>query len=247
MLRLVMLPFVVLLGFVPLFMQGGPVAGQEGTPAAGEFRLGPNHGDWAEVARPVARTGQATRFNGQILQPYDVFFNMEYAAVPPLTNVELMIVEVQSGEFALEIPAQGRFVVDRPDGSPIAYLQTVQNEPFYVPTNTFVRDEAGNVCTRMCAVPVGTAVMLKPGDITTVFPGSVCIWCLLNSSATIADQGMLLVSAVLDDTAESPDAFSWVEDWDRSQGEPAQAAARKEGALGWAFFNPQARCRSGGG
>jgi hypothetical protein len=254
--RLFILAAVVLFGFIPLT---GRVAAQESTPPAeGEgdqgFQFGPNSGRWDAVSRPQPLVGQQTSFDGSVFQPYAISFNEQYASVPQITDVEFMVVEIESGAFALEIPANGMFVVDRPDGSPIEYLQIVQNEPYYLPTGMFVLNDSGSPCTNMCAIPVGKAVQLQAGDQTIALADSICIWCLLHQPGAVVDQGLMHVYVLLEvDDRGNRRTFSWITDWDQNQGpagtpEPGGTpeVRASSGALAWALFNPQARCRSGG-
>ena len=248
--RLLVIITVMLLGVAPLVIPGLPAAAQD---KDSDFKLGPNHGDWAEVARPEPRQGLGTSIDGRLLQPYDVYFNMPFAAVPPINNAdtmaETMVVEIQAGAFALEVLDEGTFIVNRPDGSPIEFLEILPDDPFYLPTGTYVRDTNGNVCTHMCAIPLKTAVQLEPGDITFATGGSVCIWCLLEQAGKTDQTGLLLVSAVLDQEPENLESFSWVRSWERTQGAsatPEQSTQSpvdgRQVAFSWAF-NPQARCK----
>ena len=244
--RLLVIITVMLLGVAPLVIPGLPAAAQE---KYSDFQLGPNHGDWAEVARPEPREGLGTSIDGERLQPYDVYFNMPFAAVPPIDNAETMVVEIQAGAFALEVLNEGTFIVNRPGGSAIEILEILPDEPYYLPTGTYVRDTNGNICTHMCAIPLKTAIQVEPGDITFATGGSVCIWCLLKQAGTTDQTGLMLVSVVLDRKQVRAENFSWVESWEQSQGAGATAQQSTQSpvdgrrvALAWAF-NPQARCK----
>lgn len=248
--RLAILATVTLLGLAPLM---GPVAAQDSTPDTGSglhmFEFGPNAGRWDQVSRPMILAGKSTAFaSSSALQPFDVAFNEQYAAVPPITNAEFMIVEIVAGEFALEVPQDGNFIVDRPDGSPIEYLQIVPDEPYYLPTGTFVLDVSSSLCTHFCAIPVGKAVKLQAGDRTIAQAGSICIWCFLNAPGAVVGPGLMRIYVLLaQDASGDLRPFSWIEDWDRNQAAPSTPEARVPSTmLAWAF-NPQARCRSGGG
>src|SRR5215211_8003458 len=129
--RLLVIMTVMLLGVAPLVIAGLPAAAQE---KDSDFQLGPNHGDWAEVARPEPREGQGTTIDSERLQPYDVYFNMPFAAVPPVYDAETMVVEIQAGAFALEVLDRGTFIVKRPGGSPIEFLEILAVEPYFLPT-----------------------------------------------------------------------------------------------------------------
>jgi len=245
--RLLVIMTVLLLGVAPLVIPGLPAAAQD---KDSDFQLGPNHGDWAEVARPEPREGLGTSIDGQRLQPYDVYFNMPYAAVPRIDEAETMVVEIQAGAFALEVLNMGTFIVNRPGGSPIEFLEILPDEPYYLPTATYVRDVNSNICTHMCAIPLEHAIQLEPGDVTFATGGSVCIWCLLNQAGKTDQTGLMLVSAVLDQEPERLESFSWVQSWEQWQGAgnatPEQSAQSpvdgRRVALAWAF-NPQARCK----
>lgn len=251
--RLAMLALVILLGIVPAILQRSPAAGQEAAPpraAAREQQFGMvKENGWLQVSRPEPRNGEATLFDGTLLQPYDVYFNEQYAAVPEVTSPppEFMVVEVVAGEFALDISDQGTIIVDRPDGSPIVYLDRIEPPaaPYYVVSGRYVNDLSGDPCSRLCAIPEKTAVQLVPGDRAIAKAGSICVWCLLHQPG--ADLGQLFVSVELQNRPNVAGDFSWVQDWQKKQGGSTSALQpSRPTMMGWAYFHPQARCRGGG-
>lgn len=240
--RHVLFLLVALLAATPF--AGLPASAQEG---GSDYQIGLEYDSWAGVGRPEPLPG-ALPTNGEILQPYEVYFSEDYAAVPEIPDSEFMIVKIMEGSFALAPGDEGTFIVDPADGQPIRYLEEIPDEPYFLPTDRYVRDTADQPCASVCAIPLRTAVQVTTGSTITVREGSLCLWCLLNTNADRQDKGLLIVSVLLPQDF-TPAEFSWTQSWMEAQGNGSQASAAPNSApvtLGWALFNPQARCRGGG-
>ncbi len=243
-----------------------PVAAQEqdsdfGAPATAEQFEG--------VARPRVQNGTQTPSEGPVLQPYEVYFAEQYARIEnvfddetPTFETEFMVVEVRQGIFALQVGDRGTFIVDPADEAPIQIVDLRSQAPYVDPRDKYVRDAAGNICTNMCALPLGTAVQVKPGDIVIAQQDALCLWCLLHGTRSQletgtesglraaatptaddepkADSGLLLVSVQL---VDDEDSFSWIRAWDSMASDVATPSASGElsSAMAWAF-NPPSGC-----
>lgn len=214
------------------------------------------------VARPRVQRGTQTPREGPVLQPYEVYFAEQYARIEnmfdektPTFESEFMVVEVKQGTFALHVGDKGTFIVDPAGETPIQLVDLPQSDepPYVVPRDRFVRDAAGNTCTNMCALPLNTAVKVKPGDIVIAQQDALCLWCLLHGTRSELvtetrppepkpDSGLLLVSVQLEN-ADDPDSFSWVREWDSAASGRATPSASGElsSAMAWAF-NPPSGC-----
>jgi len=223
------------------------------------------------VARPRVQSGTQTPREGPILQPYEVYFAEQYARLEnlagsetPTFETEFMVVEVKQGIFALEVGDNGTFIVDPAGEAPIQIVDLPRDPPYVVPRAKYVRDAAGNICTNMCALPLKTAVQVKPGDIVIAQANALCLWCLLHGSrselgadtvsrrdaagsrtATAvarADSGLLLVSVQLANV-DDPDSFSWVRAWESAASFASTQSSSGElsSAMAWAF-NPPSGC-----
>jgi hypothetical protein len=215
------------------------------------------------VARPRVQNGTQTPREGPVLQPYEVYFAEQYARIEnvfddetPTFETEFMAVEVKQGIFALHVGDRGTFIVDPADEAPIQIVELPHRKPYVEPRDKYVRDAAGNICTNMCALPLGTAVQVKPGDIVIAQQDALCLWCLLHgthSELGVAtpteddeanvDSGLLLVSVQLVD-ADDPDSFSWIRAWESAASGAASQSGSGElsSAMAWAFFNPPSGC-----
>jgi hypothetical protein len=224
------------------------------------------------VARPRVQRGTQTPSEGPMVQPYEVYFAEEYARIENLAGdgtpefeTEFMVVEVKQGIFALEVGDSGTFIVDPAGEAPIQIVDLPSSPPYVVPLPNYIRNAAGNICTNMCALPLNTAVQVKPGDIVIAQANALCLWCLLHgtrSEVTTAtesgrqatatppvgyvaesDSGLLLVSVQLANV-DDPDSFSWVQAWESAASSAATPSASGElsSAIAWAFFNPPSGC-----
>jgi hypothetical protein len=210
------------------------------------------------VAAPRPQIGTKTPFQDAILQPYEVFFGEQYARIDNEESesgfeTEFMVIEVKAGIFALRVGDEGTFVVDPAGESPIQFVELQPDEqapPYVVPLQQYVRDEAGNICTNMCALPLEMAVQVKPGDIIIAHAGSYCLWCLLLGTDTelnqtsgtgngIPDSGLLLVSALV--PGDNPETFSWLSNWSQGSGDATPEALTRSVKMAWAY-NPPSGC-----
>jgi hypothetical protein len=217
------------------------------------------------VAQPLAQIGAETPLDGAVLQPYEVYFGQQFARLENLDNLEndqtptfeteLMVIEVKQGIFALEVGANGDFIVDPVGETPIQFVELLSSEPYaepyVVPVAKYVRNAAGNICTNMCALPLNNAVQVKPGDVIIAQAGSYCLWCLLQGSGTELDQasgdvgpkpdsGLLLVSVRLVEPGEASN-FSWIEAWTQDGGLATPTVSTSPVTMSWAF-NPPSGC-----
>jgi hypothetical protein len=212
------------------------------------------------VARPRVQNGTQTPSEGPILQPYEVYFAEQYARIEnvfddetPTFETEFMVVEVKQGIFALHVGDTGTFIVDPADEAPIQIVNLPKEKPYVEPRDKYVRDAAGNICTNMCALPLRTAVQIKPGDIVIAQQDALCLWCLLHGTRSEVgtatgdeepklDSGLLLVSVQLEN-ADDPDGFSWVRAWESTASDAASQSGSGElsSAMAWAF-NPPSGC-----
>jgi hypothetical protein len=224
------------------------------------------------VARPRVQRGTQTPGEGPVVQPYEVYFAEQYALIEnlagdrtPTFETEFMAVEVKQGIFALEVGDKGTFIVDPAGEAPIQIIELQSKPPYVVPLPRYVRNAAGNICTNMCALPLRTAVQVKPGDIVIAQADALCLWCLLHGTRSevgtttesgrqaaatppggypaTPDSGLLLVSVQLANT-DDPDSFSWIQAWESTASSAAAQSASGElsSAMAWAFFNPPSGC-----
>ena len=263
--RIAVIALVAVIGMAAL--AAPPVAAQEGDP---DWRIAGPGSVWEGVARPEPPATEAVDpppTGDRIMQPYAVFFNTDYAAVPEMREFEpeFMVVVVQDGTFALDArDTEPGIIVFPAQGQPIPTMQPKKDQrPFYELTDPleYVQDPSGGDCTLSCPIPPGTVVQLKPGDRIVVREGTICVWCLLNANFTTQDefdatnnddQGLLQVFALLP-AGVSPDSFSWIQDWEGneaaaatpdaspSSGTPAAATISGRTMLTWAF-NPATSC-----
>jgi hypothetical protein len=178
-------------------------------------------------------------------------------ATTPTFETEFMVVEVKQGVFALHVGDKGTFIVNPAGEAPIQIVDLPSREPHVEPRDKTVRDAAGNICTNMCALPLRTAVQVKPGDIVIAQQDALCLWCLLHGTRSElgtatptptaddeakADSGLLLVSVQLEN-ADDPDSFSWVRAWESTASDAASQSGSGElsSAMAWAF-NPPSGC-----
>jgi hypothetical protein len=224
------------------------------------------------VARPRFQDGMRTPGEGSVLQPYEVFFAEQYARIENLSAIdetptfetEFMVVEVKQGIFGLQVGDNGTFIVDPAGESPIQIVNLPATPPYVEPQHKYVRNAAGNICTNMCALPLNTAVQVKPGDIVIAQANALCLWCLLHGTRSeldtetgpdsqaavtpsadtgaVPDSGLLLVSVQLA-IADDPDSFSWVQAWQTPPSAAATPSASGEltSVMSWAF-NPPSGC-----
>ena len=230
-----------LLALTPLGV--APAMAQDQSQGDGaNYRIGQQHDDWAGVSRPAPLPG-AFPTDGGVLQPYEIYFSEDYAAIPEIPDTEFMVVRVMEGDFVLATGKQGTFVVHPEGGQPIQYMDEIPYKPYFVVRDAYVQDTAGQVCISVCGIPLDSAVQLKPGDVAVLQSDSICLWCVLNERAEVADTGLLIASVLLEQ-GMMPDEFSWVESWEATQGEGVVSSEDQATpvAMAWAF-NPQARCR----
>jgi hypothetical protein len=262
--RIAVIALVTVIGTASLVTP--PAVAQQGDP---DWRIGGEGSAWEGVSRPEPPGTEAVApppTGDRIMEPYAVFFNEDYAAVPEVTKFEpeFMVVVVQKGSFALDArDTEPGIVVFPAAGQPIPKMQPKKYErPYYVLTDPleYVQNPSGGDCTLACPILPGTVVQVKTGDRIVAREGALCVWCLLNSNFTTPDddltnsddQGLLLVYALLTAGA-SPDSFSWIQDWERneataataypseSSGTPTAATNSERTMLTWAF-NPSTKC-----
>jgi hypothetical protein len=257
--RLFILLIMALVGVTPIVVP--PAAAQYGEPDFGPVATAePFEG----VARPRPQNGTQTPSEAPVLQPYEIYFGEQYARLDNRSfanefATEFMVIEVKQGIFGLEVGEQGTFIVDPAGETSIQHVQLPpdsETPPYVVPLAEYVRNEAGNICTNMCAIPLNTAVQVKPGDIVIAQANSLCLWCLLKGSspdqgtdpelngAPQPDSGLLLVSVQLETPSAAPSSFSWFQAWEAQEGVAATPSASAEPmtmAVSWAF-NPPTGC-----
>jgi hypothetical protein len=213
---------------------------------------------------PVSPLGEA------ILQPYSVYFFEDYAAVPMITDftTEFMVVLVQMGNFTLDVSSateNGIVVFPAEDVAEkrIPLMKAVlggsgePEPPYYTATGDHLIVD-GDECTRVCPIPAGEIVQIKPGDRVVAREGALCLYCLLNSNFSTADEddpsnlddrGLLQVFPLLA-AGSDPESFSWIQDWLKDQGIQGSGAtpsaqSGRQGMVGWAYFNPGSNCVRG--
>ena len=226
--RSFVLGIVALLGLAPLGIGQISTSAQEGQDIpTGDFAVNWNSDThWEGVSRPEI-VQQTAPERGDIppvietLPQFEVYFAVEFAAVPVIYDAEFMIVVVQEGSFALDLtpgeasPAGDQsFLVHPGDGGPIPTMipsDPPDMEPYYELSGDFVLGADDQPCTSMCVIPSKTIVEVKPGDKIVARERAICLWCLLNNTVgKNNDQGLLLVSPVLPAT-EQPDDFKWIQ------------------------------------
>ena len=253
---------VVSLASVVSIFGSGPISAQEeeGIPGCElydisavfeELGLNPDEDSyqWEGVCRPVPLDDPApVPFgDGEILQPYLVYFSEDYAAVPDALSgeyePEAMVVVVRAGSFALDVKQSNTSnIVVYGAGVEIPRLNDfVDSEPFYSASD----DEP---CPAVCPVESGDEVQLGPGDVVVAAQGGICVYCLLDTDSQSKNETGLLEVFVLRGDAEDFQTFSWIDSWDRAaEGNLpviAQSASRST-TRGWAFFDPATRCKDG--
>jgi hypothetical protein len=252
------------------------VSGQGSTPSASQYPPdctvygGPDTvvlWDCVEKPEPIPDAflpeDGSTTIGGTRFQVYRVWFKAINASVPEIDTSraglepEFMIVTVLSGDFVLE-NRDGRaraFIVDPSAEHPVEIVEQKHADPdpgerVYDGTNTYLPGDSGDNCLDMCVVPSGIAVQLIAGDTVYALEGGICIWCLQNRLAENreSDSGALQVGAFVN-PADSPDSFSWIQDWTNRQGNPASTTDSSQTDLSqtmmaWAF-GPKAACAGG--
>lgn len=270
--RLFILVVVALLGITPVVIQ--PAFAQEGDP---DWPRGAENTRWSGVSLPQAPSTEAVPappLGDSILQPYSIYFFEDYAAVPEITDftTEFMVIVVQMGQFTLDVasstedgivvfPAEDAAEKRIPLMKPVVGTSGAPEPPYYDATGAYLEVD-GIECTRVCPVPAGEIVQVKPGDRVVAREGALCLYCLSNSNFTtteeehptnVDDKGLLQVFPLLK-AGSDPESFSWIQDWLKSQegigadqGSSATPSAQsgRQGMVGWAFFNPASNCTRG--
>ena len=257
--RLGIAVLVVLLGLVLPGLGAGPTSAQEGgipgcelydvSAVFAELGLNPDEDSyqWEGMCRPVPQDPPTPFGAGQVLQPYLVFFNEDYAAVPDAISgeyePEAMVVVVREGSFALDVKGDNTSdIVVYGAGVEIPRLTNFEpNEPYYSPSE----DEP---CPQVCVLSPGEEVLLGPGDVVVAEQGGICVYCLLDTDNERKNETGLLEVFVLRGDAEDPQTFSWIDSWDRAAEGLLPVFAQSTSSTtmrGWAFFDPSTRCKDG--
>lgn len=245
--RFFLLLIVVLLGLSPVGIP--PATARE----ALECELGEQEYEWwAGICKPVPEEGLAIPVSpdnsDEVIQPYAVAFQEEFAATRPLENAEFMIVYVREGVFVLDRDgsASGTIVASSqypqiPTLSLIGTAAEVDQPHYALVPGGFLENPDGTACTRACPVPFDQPVQLRAGDIAVAQAGTLCLWCLLGTNAVKDGETGLLEIYVLRGATEGPETFSWGEDWTSTQ----MRGGGGQDVVAWAFNPPGTRCRGG--
>jgi len=116
--------------------------------------------------------------DNKTLEEY-VFFFDRTAYLPEFPYPEVMVVQVESGSFALRVGNEDLVIAD-PGGRDIHILEST-GDPIMVSdpgqAGDVVRNRDGTPCTDLCALPPETMVVIETGG-TVFLPGGVtCFWC----------------------------------------------------------------------
>ena len=208
--RSFVLGIVALLGLAPLSIGQISTSAQEGQDVpTGDFAVNWNSDThWEGVSRPEI-VQQTAPERGDIppvietLPQFEVYFAVEFAAVPVIYDAEFMIVVVQEGSFALDLtpgeatPAGDQsFLVHPGDGGPIPTMipsDPPDMEPYYELSGDFVLGADDQPCTSMCVIPSKTIVEVKPGDNVRVECGALKGLCGIFDRRTRSSTRVLML------------------------------------------------------